>query len=391
MNGAQPNEVSRAQPGVDALVDLTGGQEQRFAQPFRLLDEAIERRVFPGAALAVTVRGALLAWRGFGRFTYETEQTFGVTNRVTHNVTREAVWDLASLTKPLATTSMAMLLCERGKLSLDAKIVDLLPEFGGGDLLYRGWREEVTVRMLLAHSSGLPAHRKLYLAAHSREAMLAAAWRVPLEVPPMERAEYSDIGFIVLGELLERIAGERLDVFCRREVFSPLKLNLMFIRQPARLTDVPPTANDTVYRGRIVQGEVQDENASAMGGVAGHAGLFGDALSVARFAHCLLAGGQPLFRPETVSLFTARQPEPPGTSRALGWDTPSEPSQSGTRFSARSFGHLGYTGTSLWCDPERGLSVTLLSNRTWPDAANQAIKELRPLLHDAIIDALPAE
>jgi CubicO group peptidase (beta-lactamase class C family) len=376
---------------VDALVDLTGGQEQRFAQPFRLLDEAIARRVFPGAALAVALRGALLVWRGFGRFTYEAVQDFGVANGVTHNVTREAVWDLASLTKPLATTSMAMLLCERGKLSLDAKVVDLLPEFGGGDLLYRGWREEVTVRMLLAHSSGLPAHRKLYLAAHSREAMLAAAWRVPLEVPPMERAEYSDIGFIVLGELLERTAGERLDAFCRREVFSPLKLNLMFSHQPARFTDVPPTVNDAAYRGRIVQGEVQDENASAMGGVAGHAGLFGDALSVARFAHCLLAGGQPLFRPETVSLFTARQAEPPGTSRALGWDTPSEPSQSGTHFPPCSFGHLGYTGTSLWCDPERGLSVTLLSNRTWPDAANQAIKELRPLLHDAIIDALPTE
>jgi CubicO group peptidase (beta-lactamase class C family) len=138
-----------------------------------------------------------------------------------------------------------------------------------------------------------------------------------------------------------------------------------------------------------------------MGGVAGHAGLFGDAISVARFARCMLGGGiskgetlrpgQPLFRTETVELFTSRQPEPPGSSRALGWDTPSDPSQSGTRFSPHSFGHLGYTGTSLWCDAKRNLSVTLLTNRTWPDAGNQAIKELRPLLHDAIIDALPTE
>ena len=140
------------------------------------------------------------------------------------------------------------------------------------------------------------------------------------------------------------------------------------------------------YRERIIQGEVNDENASAMGGVAGHAGLFGDALSVARFAQCLLRGGQPLFQPETVELFTTRQPTPQGTSRTLGWDTPSAPSQSGTRFSPRSFGHLGYTGTSLWCDPERGLSVTLLTNRTWPDAANQAIKQLRPRVHDAIVE-----
>jgi CubicO group peptidase (beta-lactamase class C family) len=347
-----------------------------------MVDEAIARKVFPGAALAVTLGGRLLAWQAFGRFTYEAASP---------EVNRDTVWDLASLTKPIATTSMAMLLYQRGKLSLDARVADMLPEFGQTELLHRGWREIVTVRMLLAHSAGLPAHRKLYLAAHDRRAMLAAALRLPHEAPPMDRAEYSDIGFIVLGELLERVAGEPLDAFWRREVFAPLKLNLMFVPQPNLRTYIPPTAIDAEYRGRIVQGEVQDENASAMGGVAGHAGLFGDALSVARFAHCLLDGGQPLFRRETVELFAARQSEPQGTSRALGWDTPSQPSQSGTRFSPRSFGHLGYTGTSLWCDAERALSVTLLTNRTWPDARNQAIKEFRPLLHDAILDALPSE
>jgi CubicO group peptidase (beta-lactamase class C family) len=242
--------------------------------------------------------------------------------------------------------------------------------------------------MLLAHSSGLPAHRKLYMGVHGRESILQAARRVRLEAAPMECAEYSDIGFILLGDLLERIAGERLDEFCAREVFSALDLNMRFAAHPVLLTEVPPTAIDTAYRGRVVQGEVNDENASAMGGVAGHAGLFGDALGVAQFAEYLLRGGKPLFRPETVALFTARQREPEGSSRALGWDTPSTPSQSGGRFSASSFGHLGYTGTSLWCDPLRGLSVTLLSNRTWPDAGNQAIKELRPPLHDAIVDAL---
>ncbi|HVJ05110.1 MAG TPA: serine hydrolase domain-containing protein [Candidatus Saccharimonadales bacterium] len=382
------------------LVDSTGDQERRFAEAFRLIEEAISQRAFPGASLAVTLGDKLVAWRNFGRFTYEAGAPA---------VTRETVWDLASLTKVLATTSMAMLLVERGRLRLDARVVELLPEFGTSHLHQE--REQktsaeeseyssphmpkegicgppVSVRMLLAHSSGLPAHRKLYLDAQGREAMLEAARRVPLEAAPMARAEYSDIGFIVLGELLERVAGKTLDRFCAEEVFGRLDLNLKYASHGALLQGVPSTAIDSEYRGRVVQGEVNDENASAMGGVAGHAGLFGDSLSVARLAHCLLSGGAPVFKAETVELFTRREDRPKGTSRALGWDTPSRPSQSGTRFSARSFGHLGYTGTSLWCDPERGLSVTLLTNRTWPDAKNQAIKEVRPAVHDAIVAAL---
>jgi CubicO group peptidase (beta-lactamase class C family) len=362
------------------LVDATGDQEQRFAQAFALLDDAIARRVFPGAALAVTMQGRLLAWRAFGRLTYEASSP-----EASPEVQREAVWDLASLTKPIATTSMAMLLHERGSLLLDAPIVKLLPEFANPlDLR----REAVTARMLLEHSSGLPAHRKLYLGADGREAMLSAAARVPLEAAPGDRSEYSDLGFILLGELLEKLAGEREDVFCQRKVFDPLKLNFRFAPHPRRPVQFPPTVIDADYRGRIIQGEVNDENASAMTGVAGHAGLFGDALSVARFADCILRGGLGLFRPETVRLFTTRATLPAGTSRTMGWDTPSAPSQSGTRFSARSFGHLGYTGTSLWCDPERGVSVTMLTNRTWPDATNQAIKEVRPAVHDAILECV---
>ena len=177
-------------------MDATGAQERRFARAFRLLDEAIARKVFPGASLAVTLRGELLAWRSFGHFTYEAESP---------KVTRETVWDLASLTKPIATTSMAMLLWERGRLQLDTKIAELLPEFADGASLQREWREVVTVRMLLAHASGLPAHRKLYLEASGCEAVTALAMQVPLETAPMRRAEYSDIGFILLGELLQRI------------------------------------------------------------------------------------------------------------------------------------------------------------------------------------------
>ena len=138
----------------------------------------------------------------------------------------------------------------------------------------------------------------------------------------------------------------------------------------------------------MIQGEVQDENASVLGGVAGHAGVFSTAEDVAIFAHSMLNGGAPILRSETLAQFTRRELSPPGTSRALGWDTPSVPSQSGKYFSSHSFGHLGYTGTSLWIDPERQLSVTLLTNRTWPDCKNEAIKEVRPRVHDAIIEAL---
>jgi CubicO group peptidase (beta-lactamase class C family) len=374
------------QPQADAesrLADATAGQQQRFAHAFDLIHQAIANRVFPGAALAVVSRGQLLAWRAFGRFTYDPASP---------EVRCETLWDLASLTKPIATVSMAMLLSERGQLPLDAPLAGLLPHFADfpftGDDTQRAWRQAVTVAMLLTHSSGLPAHRRFYLENSGSEAIQKAARRTLLETKPGTCTEYSDIGFILLGELLEQISGESIDDFCQCEIFTPLSLNISFTPHPSIRAAIPPTVNDLTYRHRIVQGEVNDENASAMGGIAPHAGLFSDVLSVARFAECLLRGGAPLFRPQTVELFTARQAAPGGTSRTLGWDTPSPPSQSGMLFSARSFGHLGYTGTSLWCDPERFLSVTLLTNRTWPDSTNQAIKQLRPPLHDAIVRAL---
>jgi serine-type D-Ala-D-Ala carboxypeptidase len=161
---------------------------------------------------------------------------------------------------------------------------------------------------------------------------------------------------------------------------------------------IPPTQKDRNFRHRVIQGEVNDENAYVLGGVAGHAGCFARAEDLALFAECLLRGGslqdQPqklLFQPPTVELFTRRQAFPAGTSRALGWDTPSAPSSSGKYFSPRSYGHLGYTGTSLWIDPDRGLSVTLLTNRTWPDRGSQAIKQIRPAFHDAVVEIINAE
>ena len=370
--------MNRATTSAAQLPAGYGNQDQTFARAFQILEEAVTQRAFPGASVAMTHEGKLIALKSVGRFTYEESSPA---------VTVDSIFDLASVTKVVATTSMAMILYERGLLDLDAPVTGVVPEFAGEDKR----RSEVTFHMLLAHSSGLPAHEKIYLHATSKDEFLREAFAVPLKNDPGTQAEYSDIGFILLGVALERIAEESLDRFCQREVFGPLAmLHTAFNPPAAWKPQIPPTADDQTFRKRIIQGEVNDENANAMGGVAPHAGLFSTAQDIATFAHALLSGGSPIVRPETVALFTRREPSPPGTSRALGWDTPSAPSLSGKYFSRASFGHVGFTGTSLWIDPERQLSVTLLTNRTWPDSANRAIREIWPRFHDAVGEALGA-
>lgn len=351
-------------------------QDAVFSDAFELLRHAITQRAFPGASLAVTHHGKLVVLKSLGRFTYDPDSP---------QVTSGSIFDLASVSKVVATTSMAMILYERGLLDLEAPVAAIVPEFGAPD----SQKAEVTVSTLLAHSSGLPAYEKLFLRAKNPEELLAAAFRTPLTADPGARAEYSDIGFIILAAALERIADEPLDRFCQREVFGPLGMSRTTFNPPANWrTSIVPTADDRTFRRRVIQGEVQDENANVLGGVAGHAGVFSTAQDIAVFAHAILNGGAPIVRRETLTQFTRRESSPVGTSRALGWDTPSTSSQSGKYFSSYSFGHLGYTGTSLWIDPERQLSVTFVTNRTWPDCKNEAIKQVRPQVHDAIIEAL---
>jgi CubicO group peptidase (beta-lactamase class C family) len=381
--------------GFSFLVRNSATQDETFRDAFALLDKAIAARAFPACALAISRRGELIAHHALGRFTYDPASP---------PVSTTSIFDLASLTKAVATTAMAMILYERGLLDLETPVTAIVSEFATDD----GRRRHVTLRMLLAHSSGLPAYEKLFLRAKTQDALLAAAFTTELAADPATRAEYSDIGFIILGIALERLADEPLDTFCQREIFGPLGMSHTTFNPPKSWKDrIVPTVNECgadtpvrqtpqspvpmapgTFRGRIIQGEVQDENASVLTGVAGHAGLFSTAEDVAIFAHAMLSGGRPILRPETVELFTRREPTPPGTSRALGWDAPSSPSQSGKYFGPRSFGHLGYTGTSLWIDPDRQLSVTLLTNRTWPDCQNQAIKQVRPAFHNAVIEAL---
>jgi CubicO group peptidase (beta-lactamase class C family) len=360
------------------LIPAFQQQDTVFATAFALLQRAIAERVFPAASVAVTHKGKLVVRKALGRFTYESGAP---------ETTPDTIFDVASVTKIVATTSMAMILYELGLLDLDMPAVALVPELAADNPRH----PEVTIRMLLTHSSGLPAYGKLFLEAKNRDELLAAAFATQLTADPGSRIEYSDIGFIILGVALERLAEEPLDSFCRREVFGPLgMLRTAFCPPSAWRDTIPPTADDRSFRQRIIQGEVQDENASVMGGVAPQAGLFATAGDLALFANAMLEGGRPILRPETLAVFTRRESSPPGTTRALGWDTPSFTSQSGKYFPANSFGHLGYTGTSLWIDPVRQLSVTLLTNRTWPDCANLAIKEFRPRFHDAVVEAIEA-
>jgi len=362
--------------GFSFLVRNFVAQDERFRDAFGILEKALAARAFPACSLAVTFRGELVVHKALGRFTYDPASP---------EVSTASIFDLASLTKVVATTAMAMILYERGLLDLEAPVTAIAPEFAGDD----DHRREITLRMLLAHSSGLPAYEKLFLRAQTRADLLEAALSTPLAAAPGARAEYSDVGFITLGVVLERLADESLDAFCQREIFGPLGMTHTTFNPTRALKDsIPPTADDRTFRHRIIQGEVQDENASILGGVAPHAGLFSTAEDLAIFAHAMLNGGHPILRSSTVELFSRRESAPEGTSRALGWDTPSAQSQSGKYFSPRSFGHLGYTGTSLWIDPERQLSIALLTNRTWPDCQNQAIKQVRPAFHDAVMEAL---
>ena len=375
------------------LLEALERQNEVFAPAFSILQEAITQQAFPAASVAVTHRGRLVALKALGRFTYDAgAPSFASVARGGKGaVTPPTLFDLGSLTKVVATTPMAMLLYERGLLDLDAPVSAIVPEFTS-DAAKDPRRHEVTLRMLLAHSSGLPAHEKLFLKARTRDELLHAAFTTPLTANPATRAEYSDIGFIILGTALERLADESLDRFCQREIFAPLAMTSTTFNPPTEIrAHIPPTVNDQTFRQRIIQGEVFDENASVLGGVAPQAGLFSTAADLAKFAHVMLNPGHPILRPDTVTLFTRRQSAPPGTSRALGCDTPSSPSQSGKYFSPNSFGHLGYTGTSLWIDPARQLSITLLTNRTWPDCSNQAIKQVRPKFHDTVIEALDTD
>jgi len=342
-----------------------------------LMQTAVRDSVFPGAVLLVARNGLIVMDEAFGKMGY---------NEFNRPLPLDAIFDMASVTKCVATTTACMLLYERGLLDLEAPVQKYLPEFIGAE------KEKVTIRHLLTHSSGLMAYRRYFLEFHAPGEMIKIILNEPLENPVGAKTIYSDLGIILMGKIVEKLSGQPLDVFCREQIFQPLKMRETFYNPPAQfLSRIPPTELDS-WRGRIVHGQVHDENAFALGGVSGHAGLFSTARDLATFLFMLQNGGAyeggRLLKPETIALFTSRQNVVAGGSRALGWDTADGKNSAGHLMSARAFGHTGFTGTSVWTDPEKNMFVILLSNRVHPTRNNQKLLPFRAKLHDAVMKAV---
>ena len=381
-HASHPREPGAAAVGVPAASpQALGFDSMQLAAAVTYLRAEADSGAFPGAVLAVGRHGRLALLAAVGRYAVDDVRP----------VEAETIYDLASVTKVVALATACMILVDKGKLALDAPVRQYLPEFRGAG------KEAVTIRHLLTHSSGLPAWRPLFREAPTRGAALALVDTTPLVSRPGEQFLYSDLGAIVLAQVVERIAGQPLDDFAATRIFAPLGMTATRYLPPLAWHPlIAPTEYDTAFRHRPLRGEVHDENAGRLGGVSGHAGLFSNALDLSRFAAMLLNGGAwdnlQLVRAETVAEFTRRQDLPPGSTRALGWDTPDEPpdssSSAGMKLSPRAFGHTGFTGTSLWLDPDRDLFIILLSNRVNPSRANTAIRRVRHRVADLVADAL---
>jgi len=303
------------------------------------------------------------------------------------------MYDIASLTKVVATTTLVAKLAE-GDFSVpldpDAKVERYLPEWAGGP--NADWRHRVTVRHLLTHTSGLPPFKEYWRTSKNKQDTLTKIFAEPLEYEPGMKEVYSDLGIILMAEIIERLTGRTLDDLAKTFIFSPLRMQNTMYRPPKKSWPaIAPTEIDNNLRHRLVQGEVHDENAFAIGGVSGHAGLFSTAPDLAAFCQMLLNGGvyahQRILRRATIAQFTTPQQLSGGT-RTLGWAVPTEGGSSGHYFSAHSFGHTGFTGTSIWIDPDRQLFVVFLTNRVHPTRENTKIQKVRVELHDAVMQGL---
>jgi CubicO group peptidase (beta-lactamase class C family) len=334
----------------------------------------LDRGAFPGAALAVGRRSQVVLEEGFGTVGRGPGESEAVDPDRT-------VYDLASLTKVVGTTTAVMLLLEDGKIRLDDPVSAYLPEYSGYG------RERVTIRHLLTHTSGLPDGIDVP-SGLSPEQALRYVLATPLRSTPGMRVEYSDLSAVILYAAAERAAGEPLYRFLDRRVFGPLKMRSTTFYPGEGCTRCAPTSK---VMGATFRGRVHDPIARRMGGISGNAGLFSTVHDLARYAAMMANGGEldgvRVLQSSTIRLFTQRQP---GTgTRALGWDTPGRPGTSmfGDRCSNGSFGHTGYTGTSIWIDPERGIWVVLLSNRTYDTERNNRMQQLRRAVADHVVEA----
>jgi len=372
-------------PTVGALVSAppaSVGMDSTF--PSRLdsiVEVGLAEGAAPGAAVAVGRYGRLVYIKGYGTLDYDATSPA---------VTPRTIYDLASLTKVVATTTSAMILEETGKLELDKPVAFYVPELNAPD------KAGITVRMLLTHSGGLEAYAPLYSAANGslrgRAEYLSAINERPLQYEPGTQTVYSDWDMVLMQAVIERITGMSLDQYADGHIFRQLGMIDTRFRPDTNDAElrarIAPTTEDSLRGGRL-RGTVHDANAWALGGVSGHAGLFSTARDLAIFAQFLLDGGTfdqvRILAPQTIARWTARQNVV--GSRALGWDTPTPGSSAGKYFSPRSFGHTGYTGTSIWIDPELGTWVVLLANRTYDTESNNRMQSLRRAVSDRVVEA----
>jgi CubicO group peptidase (beta-lactamase class C family) len=357
------------------------------AQSFAMVDEAVRAGIreglYPGAVVVIGRRDSVLYTRGYGHFTWSPASPTPDAD--------STYWDIASITKVVATAASVMRLVDRGKIDLDAPVRRYLPRFSGG------LKNQVTVRMLLDHTSGLKSYVPLYRKARRRRGrMVDLLYAQPLVRAPGDSAEYSDLNAMLLGLVIERVTGTSLDRVAQREVWEPLGMGHTRYRMPARLK--PRTVPSGIWRGRPVPGDVNDQNAAAMGGVSGHAGVFSTAADLARFAQVWLRNGMGpdgvWVRPGTLRTFLSKSPN--SGSRLLGWDTPEfdgeEPSIFGTLISKAAYGHTGFTGTQVWIDPTNDLFLVFLTNRAFDPRARDSLKGLKAIrtsLSDAAIRLVP--
>lgn len=367
--------VPEAATLVSASPSAVGMSNALPARLDSIIRAAIADHAAPAVQVAVGRYGRLVYLNSYGKLTYDDTAA---------KVDEHTRFDMASLTKVVATTTAAMMLEDEGKLDLDRTVASYVPEFNAPD------KKNITVRMLVTHRGGMEAFAKLWPTTHGRAEYLAAINSRPLAYTPGSKSIYSDWDYVLMQAVIERITGETLDHFTETRIFAPLgMMETGYLPDSIDRRHIAPTEIDTT-RGGLIWGRVHDENAGALGGVSGHAGLFSTAHDMAIFAQMLLNGGSygnvHLIRPETVARWTSIQDR--GSSRALGWDTPSQHSSAGRFFSPRSWGHTGFTGTSVWTDPQRGVWVVLLTNRVYPTRANQKVGPLRRAVADAVQESI---
>lgn len=368
--------LNRAARKMELVRDI---DDDILQEAYTVLATAIKDSIFPGAQVAVVRDGKLIASRGFGRLTYEPASP---------KVTTQTIYDLASVTKVAATTLTAMSLWERGKLLLDIPVQSYLPDFKGDE------KEQVTLRHLLTHSSGTHWWVDLWNKVEDRQSAFDYIYDLPLDFSPGDSMIYSDLGLIMTGKILQTVTGTPLDELARKTIYAPMGMKSTTFNPPKEWYDrIAPTEIGGGMNRGVIRGEVHDENAHFLGGVSAHAGLFSTAEDLAALAQMLINGGiyrhKRFFSPATVKYWTTRQHMPDWSDRALGWDTPSdEGSSAGDYFSPGSFGHLGFTGTSIWIDPNREIAIVLLTNRVYPTRERGGMRQVRRDFHNAAMRAL---